>query len=73
MALELREPASVKLEVLDLSGRRIRTLWSGPLAAGRRTVMWDGRANDDRNVAGVYWLVATSRGERLATKVVWIP
>jgi len=44
--------------VMDIAGRRVRTLLSEPwMAAGERPVTWDGRRDDGRRVpAGLYWI-----------------
>lgn len=45
----------VRLQVLDARGRVVRTLISGDLAPGRRSVVWDGREDGGRTMAsGVY-------------------
>ncbi len=47
--------ADVKLELLDLQGRSIRTLASGPHAAGSHAAVWDGTDASGRRVAaGLY-------------------
>ncbi len=44
-----------RLEILDATGRRVRTLHDGPLAAGTRDFRWDGRDDSGRRLAsGVY-------------------
>ena len=53
---------SATVEVFDVSGRRVRTLASGPQAAGVNAVPWDGR--NDRGVevaSGVYYCRMTAR------------
>lgn len=41
----------------DLQGRRVRTLWNGPLARGITAVDWDGRDDGGRTLgAGAYFL-----------------
>ena len=46
---------AVRLQVYDLRGRLVRTLWDGPLAAGPHRLDWDGRNAAGRPVAsGVY-------------------
>ncbi len=58
--IEFEVPATgdrvpVRLQVLDARGRVVRTLFSGDLAPGRRSVVWDGREDGGRVVAsGVY-------------------
>ena len=56
MTLELPSPTGIDAGIYDLTGRRIRALESGPLAAGRHTLNWDGRDQSGRSVpAGVYF------------------
>lgn len=66
-----RSGIPVRLELLDVQGRRIRSLVDGPHAAGLFTARWDRR--DGRGVAvarGVY-LVRLAAGDReLARKIV---
>lgn len=60
-----RPSAAGRLEILDSSGRRIRTLQLGPLPSGVTRVTWDGRGDDGNPIAaGVYLgrLVAEGRG-----------
>jgi hypothetical protein len=54
--LERRE--DVMVTVVDLQGRRIRTLGSAAsIGPGLQTVAWDGRGDDGQRVsAGVYWV-----------------
>jgi hypothetical protein len=47
---DLAAPTDVRLEILDLQGRVVRTLADGTRPAGRHTAEWDGR---DRNGAPV--------------------
>jgi hypothetical protein len=48
----------VRLTVLDVRGRRVRTLHDGRVAAGESSWMWDGRDAGGRRVAsGVYQLL----------------
>jgi hypothetical protein len=57
VAFELAAPATVKLDVYDLSGRHVRTLVDGrTMPAGRHDAAWDGRDAAGRRVAaGVYF------------------
>ena len=46
---------SVRLEVYDARGSRVRTLWSGVAAASAHVQVWDGRDGDGNGVAsGIY-------------------
>jgi hypothetical protein len=60
---ELPHPGPVRLEVFDVSGRRVRALATGPHPAGSYTVLWDGRGESGRAVAGgVYFLHFSAGG-----------
>ncbi|MFB3909770.1 MAG: FlgD immunoglobulin-like domain containing protein [Candidatus Eisenbacteria bacterium] len=54
--LEMPAPAFVRAGVFDSSGRRVRALLDGNVAAGARELTWDGRDDRGRTVApGVYF------------------
>jgi len=64
-------PVRVRLWVLDLAGRVVRTLVDETQGGGARSVIWEGR--DDRGEAvssGVYFYVLDVDGERLTRKLV---
>ena len=55
LTLSLPSPASLEVEVLDVTGRHVRTLAHGMSAAGPRTLRWDGRDETGRTLpAGLY-------------------
>jgi hypothetical protein len=61
----------VRLDILDVSGRLVRTLVNGPLPAGPNELTWDGRAADGRPVAdGLYFYRMTTDGFTEARKLV---
>lgn len=70
--LTLPERAQPRVEVMDLRGRRVRTLELPTLPQGVHTVAWDGRDQRGRSVGrGVYWLRGqTSRHEASAKFVL---
>ena len=68
ISLSLAQSVSVRLEVFDLSGRRVRTIVSGMQSAGRHDVQWDGTSDDGTALrAGVY-LVSVRGGGFSATR-----
>ncbi|MBI1798965.1 MAG: T9SS type A sorting domain-containing protein [Candidatus Eisenbacteria bacterium] len=70
-AIRLARAASVELEVHDLVGRRVATLYRGTLAAGTRVFTWDGRdANQSRAANGVYFVRLVTDGKLSSRKVV---
>lgn len=70
--------ATVTLDVLDVSGRRVNRLFDGAVT-GPRTVVWDGRdARGASLAAGVYWVRLSANGgamvsARRSTRVVLVP
>lgn len=61
----------VRLEVYETSGRHVRTLVDDDQAAGRRSIVWDGKAEDGcRLPGGVYYLIINSGGRSAARKVI---
>ena len=55
LAFALPRTEHVRLEVFDVSGRRVRALVSEPMAPGRHSVTWDGRDDRGRAMsAGIY-------------------
>ena len=52
----LRRPATVSIRVYDVTGRMVRTLTSEMMPAGEHRAVWDGTAEDGRQVgAGIYF------------------
>lgn len=64
-------PLPAEAAIYDLSGRRVRTLHSGPIARGLTTVTWDGRGPDGERVpAGVYVLRFSAGGQAAVARIV---
>jgi hypothetical protein len=74
IAFELPVAAHARLDIYDVSGRRVRTLANGQQAAGRHEQEWDGADEAGSPVAGgIYFHVLTIAGEvpsRLTGKVL---
>jgi hypothetical protein len=72
LRLELDQPASVKADVVDLLGRRVRSLRSeAPLGSGTHEITWDGRQEDGAGVPpGLYWVRVRAGADDLIAKVV---
>jgi flagellar hook assembly protein FlgD len=61
--LELPRAGDALVEVLDLSGRRVRTLHSGAAPAGPMALAWDGTGERGRAApSGLYFIRAISGG-----------
>jgi hypothetical protein len=61
----------VSLDVLDVAGRRVRTLASGRLEAGTHSVVWDGADEQGRALPNGTYFARFASGEfRRTTKVL---
>jgi uncharacterized repeat protein (TIGR01451 family) len=71
--LALPASAHVRLDVFDLSGRRVRTAFDGELPAGTHEMRWDGRSAGGRRApAGVYFLRATAGRDVAVARTVML-
>jgi hypothetical protein len=67
----LPEVSSVRLEVVDVLGRRVRVLQAGAsTTAGYHEKVWDGRSEDGAQVAGGLYFVRLKAEGRVHTKSV---
>jgi photosystem II stability/assembly factor-like uncharacterized protein len=59
-----------RIEIFDLSGRHVRTLFSGTIARGENRYIWDGRDDRGRMLpAGVYYCRASAGAEGVTARV----
>ena len=73
LAFTLAQASAVRLDVLDLSGRRVRRVFEGSLAPGPHSVVWDGLDDAGRPLPpGVYLGHANGAGVACATRLVRI-
>ena len=71
---QLTRPGPVEAAVVDVRGRRVKTLHSGFREAGTTRLQWDGFDTAGRRAAaGVYFLRVVSREFREARRVVLLP
>ena len=69
--VSLPAAAAVRLDVVDISGRRLATLHEGRLEKGRHAMIWDGRDGEGRELpSGIYLLSLSSPGARVAERLV---
>jgi hypothetical protein len=64
IAAALHQPAAARLRIVSVSGRVLRELFSGPLAAGTHTFPWDGRDARGAEVAAGVYFIQLDAGER---------
>jgi hypothetical protein len=70
---ELREAGLVRIEILDLRGRRVATLADQTMPAGPHTFTWKGDSNGGPAVAsGMYVVRMEHSGKVQATKAIWL-
>jgi hypothetical protein len=73
LALTLPQSVQVTAEVLDIAGRRVRTLHQGALAAGAHSLRWNGTTdNGDTSPAGIYFVRIRLDGYELARPVTLV-
>ena len=62
------------VELYDVAGRRVRVLHDGPLAAGARSLEWDGKRRSGAQAhTGVYLVRARLDGHERVTRFVLLP
>jgi C1A family cysteine protease len=73
VAYEVTRPTSLKLEIISVEGRLVKTLWAGIAAAGPHQAEWDGTDESGRKVAGgVYLYRIKSQVGTLTRKMVFL-
>ena len=74
ISLALDRAATVAVDVLDVQGRRVQALASGPRTAGSFELAWNGRDAAGRPAAaGVYFLRVQIDGRETSRKLVRLP
>ena len=67
----LPEDSSVRLEIYDVLGRKVRKLFEGRKEAGRYSMIWDGKDERGRDVSsGVYVIRLEVGKENLSRKLI---
>jgi len=64
LSFDLEASEVVRIEVFEVSGRLVRTLHAGNLAAGRQEISWDGNGDDGNALPGGVYFVRFDVGER---------
>ncbi len=67
ISFTLPQTGAARVEVLDLRGRLVRTLWQGELVAGPHQIPWDGTDGAGRPVAAGTYLARLLAGDLAAT------
>jgi hypothetical protein len=71
IAFALLHPSQIRLEVVDVSGRLVRVLAAGSLAAGEHIFQWDGMTENGRHAAaGTYFYRLRCGGKDASRRMV---
>jgi flagellar hook assembly protein FlgD len=74
IAFELPRPGHVALEIFSVNGRLIRTLLKENLAPGGHEIVWDGRDDGGRKVAGgTYFYRLSAPGVAQGRRLIVLP
>jgi hypothetical protein len=75
LVIEIPEACgAIDLTVFDVAGRRVRTLASGTLPAGRHSFTWDGRTQEGgRAPAGIYVARLMGAGREFTRRATLLP
>jgi len=67
------ETGHVSVDIFDIAGRRVRSLYRGLLPSGFQTLTWDGMNEGGRPApAGVYFMIVESAGHRQNIKLTLV-
>jgi hypothetical protein len=73
IAFTLAQAGEVDLSVVDVSGRRVKSLVMGVQTAGRHELSWDGRGDAGQSLpAGAYFVHGRVGSERVQGRIVMI-
>ncbi|MGD8394328.1 MAG: FlgD immunoglobulin-like domain containing protein [Candidatus Eiseniibacteriota bacterium] len=67
MSFDLNAAAHVALDIFDVQGRTVASVYEGNLEAGRHTLAWDGVDLDGRDVAAGVYFVQLEAGDRVTS------
>jgi len=70
IAFSLASSMSVRLEIFNSLGRRVRTLVDGVRGAGAHRVTWDGRSENGESVPSGTYLYRLSAGDEVQSKTM---
>ncbi|MBN1541406.1 T9SS type A sorting domain-containing protein [candidate division KSB1 bacterium] len=68
---DLKNADTIQLHVYDLSGKNVRTIFSGYCSAGTKQMSWNGTDAENRPVpSGIYWICFVSSKNQKAIRVL---
>jgi len=73
MRLSLRDSQSIRVEIFDVTGRRVRVLHEEAVYPGTLDLSWDGHDSEGNNLAsGVYFVRLSTSSGSTTSKVMLI-
>jgi len=73
ITFSLPTSGNVEMEVFDVSGRSVKTLVNGTLAAGQHTIQWNGVANSGSRLPSGVYMTRLKAGSNVAqTKLILV-
>ncbi len=70
IAFELPKASVVELVIVDMAGRRVRSLAKGVFSVGRHRLFWDGNDDHGRSQASGVYLLRLRAGKHIASQKV---
>jgi hypothetical protein len=71
ISFEMPMKGQAEVDIYNVAGRLVSTLFRGELDAGPHTLTWDGRTSDGSEAAsGVYWYVLRTDGSQTSRSMV---
>ena len=71
--IQLIESGSVNISIVDMLGRQISNIHRGMMVSGNYSFHWDGSSSFGKQVSsGSYFLVISSKNERLVRKILYL-
>lgn len=67
ISFSLPKPEKSELVIYSATGQHVRTIFSGPLAAGSHSMIWDGRDDHGKTVSSGLYFSRLTAGEYIAT------
>ena len=70
--IEMKNRENIIIEIFDIGGGLVKTIFNGPLVEGVHTFIWNGKGNDGLEVgSGVYFYTVKSNNVSLSKKIVF--
>ncbi len=73
ISLMLKSASNVRIDVYDILGRKVKTIFDGALSSGYQQFVWNGSTNHQRTAAsGVYFIAVDVDGSVKTLKVLYL-